>query len=324
MYYINAINVKYNYLYERPARETRMKLVIAGASGFIGSMLVQRLRQRGNELLLLSRKPKAAAAAPNTKWIAWEPGESGSWEESIDGADGIVNLAGEGIAEKRWTERQKEMILSSRIDSTRALVHAIAKAKSKPKFLINASAVGYYGPRGDETVTEESVPGKDYLARVCVAWEEEARKAAHHDVRVELMRTGIVLAKGKGALAKMVTPFKFFVGGPLGSGKQWMPWIHIEDEVGLMLFLMENTNAHGSFNATAPNPVTMEEFSNALGKVLNRPSWASVPASALTLLLGEMADMILAGQKALPKAAEKLGYNFKHPTIKDALESLGV
>ena len=301
-----------------------MKLVIAGASGFIGSVLAQRLRQRGDELLLLSRKPKSAAAAPNTKWIAWEPGESGSWEESIDGADGIVNLAGEGIAEKRWTERQKEIILSSRIDSTRALVHAIAKAKSKPAFLINASAVGYYGPRGDETVTEESVPGKDYLARVCVAWEEEARKAQSHGVRVALVRTGIVLAKGKGALAKMVTPFKFFVGGSLGSGKQWMPWIHIEDEVGLILFLMDSTNAQGSFNATAPNPVTMEKFSNALGKVLNRPSWASVPAAALTLLLGEMADMILAGQKALPKAAEKLGYNFQYPTIKDAFESLGL
>jgi uncharacterized protein len=301
-----------------------MKLVIAGASGFIGSMLVQRLRQRGDELLLLSRKPRSAAAAPNTKWFTWKPGESGGWEDSIDGADGIVNLAGEGIAEKRWTEQQKEIIRSSRIDSTRALVHAIAQAKAKPKFLINGSAVGYYGARGDEMLTEESLPGKDYLARVCVAWEEEASKAQHLGVRVALVRTGIVLAKGKGALAKMVTPFKFFVGGPLGSGKQWMPWIHIEDEIGLILFLIENANAQGSFNATAPNPVTMEEFSNALGKVLNRPSWASVPASALTLLLGEMADMILAGQKALPKAAQKLGYNFKHPMITEALESLGL
>ncbi len=301
-----------------------MKLVIAGASGFIGSMLVQRLWQRGDALVLLSRKPRSPAAAPNTKWLVWEPGESGGWEESIDGADGIVNLAGEGIAEKRWTERQKEIIRSSRIDSTRALVHAIAKAKAKPKFLLNASAVGYYGARGDETLTEESTPGKDYLARVCIAWEEEARKAQDQGVRVALVRTGIVLAKGKGALAKMVLPFKFFVGGPLGSGKQWMPWIHIEDEIGLILFLIENANAQGSFNATALNPVTMEEFCSVLGKVLNRPSWASVPASALTLLLGEMADMVLAGQRALPKGAEKLGYNFRYPTIAEALESLGL
>jgi uncharacterized protein len=301
-----------------------MKLVIAGASGLIGSVLVQRLRQRGDALVLLSRQPGSRGAAPNTKWLVWQPGAAGGWEESIDGADGVVNLAGEGIAEKRWTERQKEIIRSSRIDSTRALVQAIAKAQAKPKFLINASAVGYYGARGDEMLTEESAPGKDYLAQVCLAWEEEARKAEDHGVRVALLRTGIVLAKGKGALAKMVPPFKFFVGGPLGSGKQWMPWIHIEDEIGLILFLMEHANAQGSFNATSPNPVTMEEFSQALGKVLNRPSWASVPASALTLLLGEMADMVLAGQRALPKGAEKLGYNFKHPTITKALESLGL
>ena len=301
-----------------------MKLVIAGASGFIGSMLVQRLWQRGDALVLLSRKRQSPAADPNTKWLVWEPGQPGGWEESIDGSDGIVNLAGEGIAEKRWTERQKEIIRSSRIDSTRALVHAIAKAKAKPKFLINASAVGYYGARGEETLTEESAPGKDYLARLCVAWEEEARKAQDHGVRVALVRTGIVLAKRKGALAKMVPPFKSFIGGPLGSGTQWMPWIHIEDEIGLILFLMENANAQGSFNAASPNPVTMEEFCKVLGKVLNRPSWASVPASALTLLLGEMADMVLAGQRALPKAAEKLGYNFKYPTITEALESLGL
>jgi uncharacterized protein len=301
-----------------------LKLVIAGASGFIGSALIQRLSQRSDSLKLLSRKPRSPARGSNTEWLIWEPGVPGGWEESVDGADGVVNLAGEGIAEKRWTERQKELIRSSRIDSTRALVHAIAKAKAKPKFLINASAVGYYGAREDETLTEESPPGKDYLARVCLAWEEEARKAQDHGVRVALLRTGIVLAKGKGALAKMVPPFKFFVGGPLGSGKQWMPWIHIEDEVGLILFLMENANAQGSFNAVAPNPVTMEEFCRVLGKVLNRPSWASVPGSALTLLLGEMADMVLAGQRALPKGAEKLGYNFKHPTITKALESLGL
>jgi uncharacterized protein len=301
-----------------------MKLVIAGASGFIGSVLVQRLWQRGDALVLLSRKPRSPTAGPNTKWLAWEPVSSGGWEESIDGADGVVNLAGEGIAEKRWTERQKEIIRSSRIESTRALVRAIAKAKAKPKFLINASAVGYYGARGDETLTEESKPGNDFLARVCVAWEDEARKAEDHGVRVALLRTGIVLAKGKGALAKMVPPFKFFFGGPLGSGKQWMPWIHIEDEIAIILCLIENANAHGSFNATSPNPVTMEEFCSVLGKVLNRPSWASVPASALALLLGEMADMVLAGQRALPKGTEKLGYNFKHPTLTEALESLGL
>jgi uncharacterized protein (TIGR01777 family) len=301
-----------------------MKLVIAGASGFIGSLLVQRLVQRGDTLLLLSRRRQAASAGPSTTWVVWEPGQSGSWEEAMDGADGVINLAGEGIAEKRWTAERKEQIRRSRIESTRALVGALARAKSKPQFLINASAVGYYGSRGDETLTEESAPGQDYLAQVCVAWEAEARKAQDQGARVALLRTGIVLAKGKGALAKMVTPFKFFVGGPLGSGQQWMPWIHIEDEIALILFLMENANAQGSFNATAPHPVTMEEFCKGLGKVLNRPAWASVPASLLTLLLGEMADVVLGSQRALPKAAEKLGYSFKHPTLAEALGSLAL
>jgi uncharacterized protein (TIGR01777 family) len=301
-----------------------MKVLIAGASGFIGSALVQRLSQRSDSVKLLSRKPQSPARGSNTEWLLWEPGVPGGWEQSVDGADGVINLAGEGIAEKRWTERQKELIRSSRIDSTQAIVKAIAKAKEKPKFLINASAVGYYGSRGDETLSEDSTPGKDFLARLCVVWEEEAKKAQDHGVRVALLRTGIVLAKGKGALAKMVTPFKLFVGGRLGSGKQWMPWIHIEDEIGLILFLIQNAAAQESFNATAPNPVTMDEFCKVLGKVLNRPSWAPVPASALTLLLGEMADMVLAGQRALPKAAEKLGYSFKHPTITEALQSLGL
>ena len=299
-----------------------MKVVIAGGSGFIGSMLVRRLCDRHDSVTVLSRKPAPSRGTSSMKWQAWQPGVPGEWETEIDGADGVINLAGEGIAEKRWTERQKELIRSSRIDTTWAIVAAIAKAKAKPKFLINASAVGYYGPHGDEMLTEKNGPGTNYLAQVCVSWEKEASKAQEHGVRVLLLRTGIVLGKGKGALAKMVKPFRFFVGGPLGSGQQWMPWIHIEDEIGLILFLMENENSRGPFNATAPNPVTMEEFCKALGKVLKRPSWASVPASVLTLALGEMADMLLTGQRALPETAQKLGYKFKHSTITQALESL--
>jgi uncharacterized protein len=301
-----------------------MKLVITGASGFIGSTLVRQLREAYHILTLLSRKPRFSSQAVNAKWLVWQPGVPGEWENAIDGADGVVNLAGEPIVQKRWTERQKENIRASRIEATHAIVTAIAKAKKKPKFLVNASAVGYYGDRGDETLTEESAPGKDYLARVCVSWEEEAKKAQNVGVRVVLLRTGIVLGRGKGALAKMVPPFKLFVGGPLGSGKQWMPWIHLEDEIGLMLFLMENENAQGAFNATAPNPVTMEEFSKTLGQVLNRPSWASVPGSVLSLALGEMADVLLAGQRVLPQAAQKLSYTFKHPTLTEALKSLAL
>jgi uncharacterized protein (TIGR01777 family) len=299
-----------------------MKLVIMGATGFIGSILTDRLWNQFHHVTLLSRRPPQEVNVTKKQWFAWQPGFSGEWEEAVDGADGIVNLAGEPIAGKRWSAAQKERLRSSRIDATQSLVNAIAKAKIKPKFLINASAVGYYGPHGDEMVTENSGPGQDFLSRLCVEWEDEAKKAEAFGVRVALVRTGIVLGKGAGALAKMVLPFKLFMGGPLGSGQQWMPWIHIDDEVGLICFLMDNPAACGAFNATAPNPVTMAGFSKALGDVLNRPSWLSLPPSALALLAGEMAEMLLNGQRAVPEAALKLGYAFKFPEITSALRSL--
>jgi hypothetical protein len=299
-----------------------MKLVITGATGFIGSAVVDQLWSQYHSLSLLSRNPPREINVTKKEWLVWNPGVPGDWEYCVDGADGIINLAGEPLAAKRWTEARKEKIRSSRLDSTRALVRAIAKAKIKPKFLINASAVGYYGARGDEAITEESASGTDYLARVCVEWEAEAKKAESEGVRVVLLRTGIVLDRGRGALAKMVPPFKFFAGGPLGSGNQWMPWIHIEDQVGLLLFLMNNENAHGPFNCTAPNPVTMAEFSKTLGETLNRPSWATVPGGVLALVLGEMSEILLNGQRALPQAALKLGYQFRYPHLLPALQSL--
>jgi uncharacterized protein len=299
-----------------------MKLVMTGATGLIGSVLADLLWDHHHSLSLLSRRPPAEVNVTKKEWFAWQPGVGGQWENAVNGADGIINLAGEPIAAMRWTGAQKERLRRSRIEGTSSLVQAVAKAKIRPKFLINASAVGYYGGRGDEVLSENSKPGSGFLSDLCVEWEEEARKAEAMGVRVVLLRTGVVLAKGKGALAKMVPPFKLFVGGPLGSGDQWMPWIHINDEVGLIQFLMENEDARGAFNATAPNPVTMAEFSKALGNVLNRPSWASVPPSVLALILGEMADMLLTGQRALPEAATKLGYKFKYPKIAGALESL--
>jgi len=299
-----------------------MKLVITGATGLIGSALVDRLWNQFHSLVLLSRRPPTEIGVAKKEWFAWTPGAGGEWEKTIDGADGVINLAGEPIAGKRWSDAQKQKLRLSRIDSTRSLVSAIAKAQNKPKFLLNASAVGYYGPHGDETITESTPPGSDFLARLCADWEAEAKKAEAHGIRVAIVRTGIVLARGQGALKKMVPPFKMYLGGPLGSGNQWMPWIHIEDEIGLLVFLMENENARGAFNATAPNPVTMEEFARALGQALNRPSWVSVPPSVLALMVGEMADVLLAGQRAVPEAALKLGYVFKNPTIVGALEAL--
>jgi uncharacterized protein (TIGR01777 family) len=301
-----------------------MKLVIAGATGFIGSILMDRLWNQFHDLTLLSRKPPAEVNVTKKQWFAWQPGFGGEWEKAVDGADGIINFAGEPIAGKRWSAAQKEILRSSRTDATKSLVNAIANAKVKPKFLINASAVGYYGPRGEELVTESTGPGHDFLSRLCVEWENEAKEAEALGVRVALLRTGIVLAKGKGALAKIVRPFKIFFGGPLGRGQQWMPWIHIEDEIGLISYLIENAEARGPFNGTAPNPVTMNEFSKTLGDVLNRPSWARVPPSFLALTLGEMSEMLLNGQRAIPEAALKLGYAFKYPELAEGLRALNL
>jgi uncharacterized protein (TIGR01777 family) len=303
-----------------------MNLVIAGGTGFIGSVLSARLTGQGHSLILLVRSISAVADSPDTTTILWQPGSAGAWEQTLEealaDADGVINLAGEPIAAKRWSETQKKKLRSSRIDTTRALVTAIGRAKKKPAVFINASAVGYYGPRGDEVITEESGPGGDFLAAVCSEWESEAKKAEAHGVRVIRLRTGIVLGKGGGALSKMVPPFKLFIGGLLGSGRQWMPWIHLEDEIGLIQFLLENNSARGAVNATASNPVTMKEFCRTLGSVLHRPCWAPVPAFALRLLLGEMAEMLLTGQRAVPVAAQKLGYRFRYPRLREALESL--
>jgi len=276
---------------------------------------------KGHVLTLLTRVAPRDASTATKRWLQWAPGTPGHWETGVDGADGVINLAGEPIAAKRWTERQKQKILTSRIETTNSLVEAIRKAKQKPGFLINASAVGYYGPRGDETVTEEAAAGQDFLSSVCREWEEEAKKAESLGLRVIRVRTGIVLGRGGGALAKMVPPFKFFVGGPLGSGTQWMSWIHLEDEVGLMLYLIEHSQATGPFNATAPNPVRMKEFCQILGQVMGRPSWAPVPAFILRLALGELAEMLLTGQRVIPAAAQRLGYKFHYTDLYEALKA---
>jgi uncharacterized protein len=298
-----------------------MRLVVAGASGFIGSALSSRLLEKGHTLTLLTRAAPREGSTATKRWVHWTPNASGEWEAVVNAAEGVINLAGEPIAAKRWTAEQKRKIRASRIETTAGIVKAIAKAEPKPGFLINASAIGYYGPRGDEVISEEVPPGTDFLAQVCRDWEREAKNAERRGLRVVCVRTGIVLGRGGGALAKMVPPFKFFMGGPLGSGNQWMSWIHLEDEVGLLLHLIEHAEASGPFNATAPNPVRMKEFCQNLGRVMGRPSWAPVPAFALRILLGEMAEMLLTGQRAVPAAAQRLGYDFRYPNLYDALKA---
>jgi uncharacterized protein len=298
-----------------------MRLVVTGATGFIGTPLCARLLEQGHTLTLFTRGSPRDAGGATKRWVHWTPGASGEWGTALDGADGVINLAGEPIAAKKWTHLQRHRIETSRTDGTNSLVQAIARAAARPKFLISASAVGYYGPRGDETVTEETPPGDDFLSFVCREWEEEAKKAEQLGLRVARLRTGIVLGSGGGALAKMVEPFKFYIGGALGSGQQWMSWIQLEDHVRLILELIDNIQASGPVNATAPNPVRNKEFCETLGKVLHRPCWAPVPGFALKLVLGDMADMLLSGQRVIPAAAQKLGFQFRYPTLEEALQA---
>lgn len=298
-----------------------MKLVITGASGFIGTALCSELLQKGHTLTLLTR---GAPREPNTgvkRWHHWTPGTLRDWDSELEGVDGVINLAGEPIAVQKWSATQRRRLEKSRVDATHVLVQACAKAERRPQFFISASAVGYYGPRGDEIVTEETPPGSDFLAQLCRNWEEEALRAEQLGMRVARLRTGIVLGAGGGALEKMVPPFKWFSGGPIGSGKQWMSWIHLEDQVRLILFLIDNQLACGPINATAPNPERNKDFSRALGKALHRPSWLPVPGFLLRLGLGDMADMLLTGQRVVPAAAEKLGFQFNYPTLPEALKA---
>ena len=301
-----------------------MKIILAGATGFIGTALAELLHREGHALTLLTRVKKPLTLSGATT-IVWQPGSSGDWRPALDDAmtdaDGVINLAGESIAAGRWSEARKEKLRASRIETTRALVDSIANAPGSVKFLLNGSAVGYYGPRGDEIVTEREPPGSDFLARLCRDWEAEALRAEGSGARVVLLRTGIVLGRNGGALTKMVPPFKFFLGGPLGSGRQWMPWIHLEDEIGLIEFLIRS-NARGAVNATAPEPVRMKEFCATLGKTLRRPSWAPVPAFVLRLAFGEMADVLLTGQRAVPAEAERHGYRFRYAALREALENI--
>jgi len=299
-----------------------MKVAITGATGFVGSRLVEQLQAGGDQPLILTRNRDAALKAfPNLEVVAYNPTESGSWQEAISGCDAVVHLAGEPIAESRWTPKQKQEILNSRQLSTQKIVEAIVKANPKPAVLVNASAIGYYGTSETATFEETSASGNDFLAEVCQKWETEAKKVKDVGVRLVILRLGIVLGDG-GALAKMIPPFKLFAGGPLGTGKQWFSWIHRDDLVNLIIEALMRSDVEGVLNATAPNPVRMSELCQTLGDVLNRPSWLPVPGFALEALLGEGAQLVLEGQQVLPKRTTSYGFNYQYPTLKQALEEI--
>ncbi|GAB4204845.1 MAG: TIGR01777 family oxidoreductase [Coleofasciculaceae cyanobacterium] len=299
-----------------------MKVAITGATGFVGSRLVEQLQAQGHQPLILTRKPAAALRTfPNVEVVAYTPTESGDWQQAIAGCDAVVNLAGEPIAEKRWTPQEKEEILNSRKLGTQKIVEAIAQANPKPKVLVNASAIGYYGTSETATFDETSPSGNDFLAEVCQAWEAQAQKVKEAGVRLVILRFGIVLGNG-GALAKMIPPFQLFAGGPLGTGQQWVAWIHRDDLVRLIIEALTRPDWEGVFNATAPNPVRMSEFCQVLGDVLHRPSWLPVPSFALEALLGEGAKVVLEGQQVLPKRTTSSGFEYRYPTVKQALEEI--
>lgn len=304
-----------------------MKIAITGATGFIGNRLVEKLHQAGDSLVLLVRNPAKAqrmfpaSSFPRLEIVTYYATRSdGDWQQSISGCDGVVNLAGEPIAE-RWSAAHKKAILETRKQGTQKIVEAIAQANPKPSVLINPSAIGYYGTSETATFDENSPSGDDFLAKVCQVWEAEAQKVTEFGVRLVILRFGIVLGNG-GALARMLPPFKMFAGGPIGNGRQWFSWIHIEDLVNLIILGLKKTDMQGTFNATAPNPVRMNQLCHILGEVLHRPSWLPVPDVALELLLGEGAKVVLEGQEVLPKATTAIGFEYQYPTLKPALNDV--
>ncbi len=304
-----------------------MKVAITGATGFVGTRLVERLHSEGGQILVLTRNLEKAkrifpnSAYPSLEIVAYQPKQSGAWQKSIDGCDGVVNLAGAGIADERWNPSRKREIMDSRKVTTEKLVEAIAQANSKPSVLVSGSAIGYYGTSETATFDEQSNSGNDFLAEVCREWETAAQPVKDVGVRLVILRIGIVLGMG-GTVSKMLTPFRLFAGGPIGSGRQWFSWVHIDDLVGLILHSLRHPEINGVFNATAPNPVRMGEFCQDLGAALNRPSWIPVPDFAIELLLGDGAVVVLEGQKVLPKQTQASGFEFQYPTVKPALKNI--
>jgi uncharacterized protein (TIGR01777 family) len=304
--------------------EQGVRIVVAGGTGFLGRPLVDALARAGHEVTVLTRGRGEASQTSHVRSLAWSPdGTAAAWASAINGVDAVINLAGESIAGKRWTTDQKKRIAESRRLATRSIVTAIEAAAAPPSLLLNGSAVGYYGPRGDEVLTENAAAGHDFLANVCTMWEAEAQAAASHRTRVVTIRTGIVLEKDGGALPPMLPPFRFGAGGPVGTGRQYWPWIHRADWIGLVQWILQTPAVTGAVNATAPNPVSNSEFAHTLGRAMHRPSLLPAPAFALRLLLGEMADgLLLSGQRAVPRLAEQGGYTFRYRQLDEALAAI--
>src|SRR5262245_36720346 len=299
-----------------------MKILITGATGLIGRAICQSLVNEDSQVLVLSRRLPAAIGLTGVSAIRWEPEAESPPAEAWEGVEAVIHLAGESVAGARWTEEQKRRIRDSRVKGTRNLVAGIRVAPNRPKILISASAVGFYGDRGDEILNESSDPGSGFLSEVCLDWEVEAALARELGVIVTLVRIGVALSPSGGALEKILTPFKLGLGGRLGSGRQWFPWVHVDDITGIFRHALKSSAIAGPVNAVAPGIVTNEEFTRELAAALNRPVFFPAPEFALRVLMGEMAEAILSSQRVVPQVALDTGYQFKYPNLRPALESI--
>lgn len=308
-----------------------MRIVIAGGTGFLGSPLAEVYAEEGHDVRVLTRglapgesRHDPGTGVPGVTRVGWNPdGQSGPWASVLDGADAVVNLSGEPVAASRWTPQRKAQLRDSRVLPTRSLVAAIAAAATPPRTFISGSAVGYYGTAGGEVKTEESPAGSDFLAQLAEDWEAEARRMQRPDVRLAIVRTGIVLERSGGALAQMLKPYRLFAGGPFGSGRQFMSWIHRIDWIEMVRWIVDTPEASGPFNASAPAPVTNSQFSRALGRAIRRPALMPTPAFALRMMLGEMAGpLLLEGQRVVPAKALRLKFHFRYPEIDQAFRGI--
>ena len=299
-----------------------MKVVLAGGTGLIGRLLSRRLAADGHAVWVLSRHAEKAGMNGPATLVKWDGRTTAGWQHWVEEADAIVNLTGENIGASRWTPQRKALLRSSRLEPTQALVQAVQASSRKPVVWLQASAVGFYGPHRDEELDETAHAGSDELARLVVDWEEASRPVEDLGVRRIVARQGIVLDDREGALPRMLLPFHLFAGGPVGSGRQWISWISRVDIAGAMAFLLQNPAAGGVYNLTAPNPVTNARFGKTIGSVLRRPYWMPVPAFAMRLLFGEMATVVLDGQRVIPRRLLEAGYEFQHPDLNTALQDL--
>jgi len=302
-----------------------VKIIVTGATGFIGKPLVESLAADGHEVIALTRSERKGreTLGESVTVAEWDGATAAGWGHLMDGADAIINLAGENIAAVRWTKGKKDRIKQSRLHAINGLAEAVRQAQNKPQLVIQASAVGYYGSRGEEELTENSPPGSGFLPEFNVEWEKSAKVFRDLGLRVTWLRTGLVLGRGGGLLSQLTVPFKFFVGGPIGDGRAWAPWIHLDDEIAAIRFLLAREDLDGAFNLTASQPERMKDLCRTLGKVMKRPSWLPFPAFAARALMGELADeLLLVSVRVLPKRLEEAGFEFKYTDLEAALIDL--